>query len=333
MASRSTRRRGSRQFWPRVRAKSSTAKVNSWDSKVLPKETNLLGFPGYKVAMTHIGVIDNFSNTPTKGTEISVPVTVIECPPIKVLSVKLLALDEYGNLQIVKEATAQVKDKHLAKKLDMPKKASKTPSSDDLIKSASELAVEEVRLKVMTNPSNTSIGKKKPEIIELVASGSVEDQIKFGVEKLGQEIKLSEVFSGGELLDSHAVTIGKGHQGSVKRFGVKLTSHKSEKQRRHAGNVGAWTPTRVLTTQPLPGQHGYHERTEWNKWVLKVSDKPEEINPSSGFRKYGLVKNEYLLVKGSIQGPSKRAITLVRTIRPNDRYPKIAPEITYISKK
>jgi large subunit ribosomal protein L3 len=332
MANKSTRKRGSKAFWPRVRANKSTAVVNSWASKALPKETNFLGFPGYKVGMTNIGLIDNFSHTITKGTEVNVPVTIIECPPVKVLSVKLLKNDEYGNLQILKELSAQIKDKHLAKKVDLAKKAQKTESIENLIEFSAEHDVDSVRVKVSTTPSETTVGKKKPEVLELAVSGSIEEQIKFAFEKLGKEVKLSEVFDGGELVDSHAITTGKGHQGAVKRFGVKLTSHKSEKTRRHAGNVGAWTPSRVLTTIPLPGQHGYHERTEWNKWILKVSNNPEEINPQEGFARYGVVKSDYILIKGSVQGTRKRMITLVRALRPNKRYPKVAPQITYINK-
>ena len=332
MGSPSTRKRGSKQYWPRVRSQKPTAVVNSWDSKILPKEANFLGFPGYKVGMTNIGMIDNFSHTLTKGTEINTAVTILECPPIKVLSVKLLGLDEYGNEQIVKEVSVQVKDKFLSRKIDAPKKAPKAQSAEDLVKFANENEVYDVRATVITTPSQTTIGKKKPEILELGISGSIEDKINFAVSKLGKEIKVSEVYSGGELVDSHGITKGKGHQGAVKRFGVKLTSHKSEKKRRHAGNVGAWTPHRVLTTIPLPGQHGYHERTEWNKWILKVSSNPEEINPDKGFTGYGLVHNDFLLIKGSIQGPRKRLITFVRATRPNKRYPKIGPQVTYINR-
>lgn len=331
MANISTRRRGSRQFWPRVRAQKPTAVVGSWASKIAPKESNLLGFPAYKVGMSHLTLIDNFSHTRTKGTEINVPVTVLECPPVKVLSVKLLADDDYGNLQIKKEVSTPLKDKHLTKKIAANKKSTKAPTAEELINFAEENEVEQVRLKVVTSPSETTIGKKKPEILEIAVSGSLTEQITFGLSKLGQEVKMSEVFQGGELVDSHGITKGKGFQGAVKRFGVKLTSHKSEKKRRHAGNVGAWTPSRVLTTQPLPGQHGYHERTEWNKWILKVSDKPDEINPKAGFKHYGNVKTEYLLVKGSVQGPVKRMVTLVRSIRPNERYPKVAPQIVSIN--
>lgn len=331
MAAPSTRKRGSKQFWPRVRAKKLTPVVNSWKSKQLPKETSLLGFVGYKVGMTNIGVIDNFSHRKTKGLETNVPVTIIECPPIKVLSVKLYNVDEYENLQIAKEVSAQVKDKHISRKVPTSKKPIKIPSVEELTNSAKELVVEQVRVKVMTQPSQTTIGKKKPEIVELGISGSVEEAITYAHSILGKEIKASELFKGGELFDVHGITTGKGHQGAVKRFGVKLTSHKSEKQRRHAGNVGAWTPSRVPHTVPLPGQHGMHERTEWNKWLLKVGDNVDEINARAGFRHYGLVRGEYLLVKGSVQGPVKRLVTLVRATRPNKRYPTVAPEITYIN--
>lgn len=332
MASSSTRKRGSKQFWPRTRARKVTAQVGSWASKDV-KEVGFLGFPVYKVGMTNIGMIDNFSHTVTKGTEINTPVTVLECPSIKIMSVRLFADDEYGNLQVVKEVEAKIKDKNLSRKLDVAKKTTKTPSEEDLINFAKENVVEGVKVKVITTPSEvSSLGKKKPEILELGVSGSVEDAIKFALSKLGTEVKMSEVFKAGELVDSHGVTKGFGFQGAVKRFGVKLTSHKSEKTRRHAGNVGAWTPSRVTHTVPLAGQTGFHLRTEWNKWILKVSDNVEEINPAAGFAHYGLVKNEFMLIKGSVQGPKKRVITLVKATRPNKRYPKVAPEITYINK-
>ena len=329
----STRKRGSKQFWPRVRAAKPTAVVNSWKSKTASKETNFLGFPGYKVSMTNIGVIDNFSHTLTKGTQINVPVTILECPPVKVLSFKLLAADEYGNLQIFKEVSTQLKDKYLQRKVSaQKKKLSEKPVPEKLIESAKEAVVEEVRLKVVTTPSKTSIGKKKPEILEIGVSGTIEEQIRFAVEKLGEEVRVSDVFNPGDLTDSYGITQGYGHQGAVKRFGVKLTSIKSEKKRRHAGNVGAWTPARVPHTVPLPGQTGYHQRIELNKWILKISDNPEEINRKEGFKRYGEVKNDFLLIKGSLQGPVKRLITLTRAARPNPRYPKVAPEITYINK-
>jgi len=332
MASARRPRRGSLQYWPRKRARKIYARIGSWNSKDLPKEVNFLGFPGYKVGMTQIGVIDNFSHSLSKGSEVSYPVTILECPPVYVVSLRLFKRDDLGNLQVYKEFVTKIKDKYLKRKIPLFKKKSKIPSVDELKKLLSEENIEDIRVKIFTQPSKTTIGKKKPEVLELGISGSVEEKLTFAYDKLGKEVKVSEVFKGGELVDSHGITKGKGFQGAVKRFGVKLTSHKSEKKRRHAGNVGAWTPSRVFTTVPLPGQTGYHLRTEYNKWILKVGSDVNEINPKSGFKGYGLVKDDYLLVKGSLQGSRKRLISLVRAIRPNPKYPKIAPEITYISK-
>ncbi len=332
MGSSSTRKRGSKQFWPRVRAKKITPVVNNWVVKNPPKEANFLGFPVYKVGMTNVSLIDNFSHTLNKGKEISTAVTILECPSVKILSLRMIGYDEYGNRQVLKEVSAKLKDKNLSRKIDIAKKNIAMPSLEDLKKFAKENEVLELRVKVVTNPSLTTIGKKRPDILELGVSGNIEDALNFSYSKIGAEVKASQVLSSGELVDSHAVTTGKGFQGAVKRFGVKLTSHKSEKKRRHAGNVGAWTPTRVTHTIPLAGQHGFHERTEWNKWILKISDKIDEINNSSGFRGYGIVKNEYMLVKGSVAGPKKRLLTLVKATRPNKRYPKVAPEITYINR-
>ena len=83
---------------------------------------------------------------------------------MKVLSIRLFANDEYGNLQVVKEESAQIKDKNLSRKVNVQKKASKNSTVEELITFAKENDVEDVRVKVVTSPSTTSIGKKKPEI-------------------------------------------------------------------------------------------------------------------------------------------------------------------------
>ena len=54
------------------------------------------------------------------------------------------------------------------------------------------------------------------------------------------------------------------------------------------------------------GQTGFHQRTEFNKRVLKISHPEEdEITPSGGFLHYGEVRNSYVLIEGSVPGPLK----------------------------
>ena len=72
----------------------------------------------------------------------------------------------------------------------------------------------------------------------------------------------------------------------------------------------------------------------FNKKVLKIAsaDEVDQINPDGGFIKYGLVKNDYILIKGSVPGPSKRLVILRQAIRPTKKSEDI-PQINYISTK
>jgi large subunit ribosomal protein L3 len=71
-----------------------------------------------------------------------------------------------------------------------------------------------------------------------------------------------------------------------------------------------------MYTVPRAGQMGYQTRTEYNKRLLKISDKVEEVNPKCGFQNFGMVKEKFAIIKGSIPGPSKRCIGLRKSIRP-----------------
>ena len=64
------------------------------------------------------------------------------------------------------------------------------------------------------------------------------------------------------------------------------------------------------------GQTGYHQRTEFNKRILKISN-PEDasITPDGGFLHYGEVKSDYVLVKEVFPGPAKRMVRFRDAIR------------------
>jgi len=142
-----------------------------------------------------------------------------------------------------------------------------------------------------------------------LTGGSVEDQLNFAKEKLGEEFSFADAFEEGKLTDIVAVTKGYGWQGVIRRFGGKLQSHKNSKKRRQHGNLGDFGTGYVRKTIRQGGQTGYHQRTEFNKRVLRISN-PEEhtITPAGGFLHYGEVKSQYILIKGSVPGPAKRLI-------------------------
>ena len=190
---------------------------------------------------------------------------------------------------------------------------------------------DDIKILIYTQPKLTTIGKKKPEVFELALGGKIEDKFNWAKENLGKEINVADVFAEGQHVDIRAITKGKGLSGPMKRFGISRTSHKSEKGVRTPANLGAWTGSRQWRVAKA-GQLGYQMRTELNKWLLKMGTDAKEVNNKAGFKRYGLVKNPFILVKGSIAGAAKRLVTLVIPMRPDRRHPSEAPSIQYISK-
>ena len=323
--------RGSMAFSPRKRARSETPHVSSW-AAVDGDETKILGFAGYKVGMSHIMAVDYRKKSTTAGQEIRMPVTVVEVPPMKAIGVRAYIKDTYG-LRTLTEAWDKKFDDDLERKLPLPK----DHDAKSAWKKMKDEDVEEIRLLVHTQPKLvTGIPKKKPEIMEMgVGGGSIEDQIKFSKDMLGKEFTVNDFAEDGEMLDAIAITTGYGFQGHVKRWGVKLLTHKNSKHRRMIGNLGPFSPGYVVSTVPQAGQTGYHQRTEYNKRLLKIGDNPDEINPKGGFLNYGLIRGSYALIHGSLPGPSKRLIRFRKAVRFHGTRAnvKVAPEITMVSQE
>ncbi|MGC8940906.1 MAG: 50S ribosomal protein L3 [Candidatus Nanoarchaeia archaeon] len=317
-------RRGSLGFWPRKRAK----RIYPAPNFARIDEPKLLGFLGYKAGMTSVIFIDNRPKSPTKGEEVHTPATVLECPPLTVFGIRLYSKTTYG-LKVLGEVWAEKLDKNLARKIKLPKKQKWTVEKlKELLPKSNE-----VRVLIHTNPAESGLGKKKPEILEIPIGGSVEQQFNYAISIFGKQVPITEIFKPGQYVDVHAVTKGKGFEGDIKRFGIKLASHKAEFGRRHRGTMGPITPAVTGWWIAQPGQFGYNTRTEYNKQILKIA-MPKEINPNpiSGFIRYGLVKNTYVLLAGSVPGPKKRTIILTFPIRKN-KLPEQAPEIVHISTK
>ncbi len=260
-------RSGSVAFSPRKRAAKETPRIKSWP---LDDEPKLLGLAGYKVGMTHVMMIDNDKNSPTNGMEIFTPVTVLEVPPIVVMGVRSYEKTTHG-LKVITEVIADNLDEELSRKISLPNSYKKSEAIANIKKSLEDCA--EVKLLVHTNPKVTSVPKKKPEIFECGIGGKTpEEKLNTAIELLGKEIKANEIFSEGEFVDSIGVTKGKGFQGPVKRWGIRIQYGKAARssKKRHIGSMGPWTPSRTMWTVPQAGQMGYHKRTEYNKKILKI---------------------------------------------------------------
>jgi large subunit ribosomal protein L3 len=324
MATTRSPRRGSMQFWHRVRAKRIYPRIRTWATA---KDTGFLGFAGYKAGMTHLMVRENNPNSLSKGEEVFTPVTIIECPPLKISSIHFYKNSPKG-LKVAAEVPFKA-DKELGRRLVLPKKLNDSKLAE-VEKRISEFV--DVRVMAYTQPKLTGIGQKRPALFELGISGkTVADKLAFIKQFIGKDISIKDVFRPGQQLDIKGVSTGKGFQGTTKRFGSAVRGRKTEKAKRGIGTLGPWHPHHVLYTVPQPGKMGFHTRTEYNKWLLAINDKPAEINPKGGLGGYGVVKNEYVLIKGGIIGPVKRMIRMNLAIRPSKKIVKEAPEITYIS--
>jgi len=306
MGKKSKPRAGSMAFYPRKRAAKETPVFSSFQTGSKITGVKALNFFGYKAGMLHLLAKNAYAKSHMSGQTMQVPCTVIECPPLRVFGIRAYGKGTYGK-RVLGEVLAAKTDKHLHKRQKSLARRKKEHKVEDLEKKKEEIF--EIRLLVHTNPSLTGIGKKKPEISEIALSGSMEEQLKLAKEKLGQEIRLQEVFKEQQFVDVKAITKGFGTTGPVKRFGVKVFGRKG-KYHRKPGTYGPWNPSTIMFTVARAGQHGYHARVEFNKKILMVSSDFKKISPKQGFEDYGSVKNDFLLLAGSTPGPVKRLVAL-----------------------
>jgi len=159
-----------------------------------------------------------------------------------------------------------------------------------------------------------------PFVFEVAVSGKdARTQYEYVKSILGREMRINDVFQIGQNIDVFGITRGKGIEGPVTRFGVKRKQHKSRKSVRAVGTLGPISPAVVMYTVARQGQRGFHQRTEYNKRILIISnidkDGQNSINPGGGFKHFGLVRGDYIVVRGSVPGVPKRLLKMRQPIR------------------
>ena len=328
-------RRGSLGYSPRKRASRLVPRVKSWPSIDIGEPVPL-AFLGYKAGMTHVYMVDDDPNSPTRGSEVFTPVTIVEAPPMYVLAVRAYGYDPNRGLYTIGEAwTSPPPELEIERKI-------KRFNSGNPEASLSKIEglidrVMEVRLIASSQPKLVGgLGKKKPDVVEIKLGGvgDVSKLLDYAREKLGQLIPVTEVFRVGQLVDVIGVTKGRGFQGVVKRWGVKELP-RWHKHRKGSRKIGARSHGRgTFWETPQAGQMGFHRRTEFNKRILEIGEDGYRVTPAGGFLHYGIVRSTYLMLEGSIPGTPKRPIVLRWPIRPPRGYDVAEarrPEITYVS--
>jgi large subunit ribosomal protein L3 len=318
---------GSLAYLPRGRAKRTVGRIRFWPK--VEEGPTLLGFMGYKAGMTHIVMVEDKPGSLHLGKEASHPATILDVPPIIVFAIRAYTKDQYG-LHTFTEAWMKSPPKDFDRALVLPEEFNTEENLKKIEENMEKIA--EIRLLTATQPRLAAVPKKKPDISEIkVDGGSIQEQLEYAKSLLGKTVSITDVFKEGHYLDAIAISKGKGFQGPVKRWGINILPRKSRKTKRGVAAIGPWKPARVLYTVPRAGQMGYHQRTEYNKRILKIGVDGKDVTPKGGFLNYGQVKGTYVIVDGSVPGPAKRLVRLRYPVRPPTKIPDAAPNITYIS--
>jgi len=327
-------RRGSLGVRPRKRAEDIVPRIKSFPKVSLSKVAPL-AFLGYKVGMTHAFVVDPVPTSPTYGKEIFVPVTVVETPPMMLAGLRLYGRNPesgkfaLGEAWASREALEKANIDRLIKNFD-------PPQLDEVSKEleAALDRVVEVRALLLSVPNHAGgPSQKKPFLMEVALSEApVKVQYEYLKNALGSWLRVSEVFTAGMLVDVIGVTKGRGFQGVIKRFGVKELPrwHKHRKASRTVASRGSQVG--ALSTTPQAGQMGFHRRTDFNKLILYIGSAEEaaRYQPPGGWKNYGVIRSDFMLLKGSVMGTKKRPLVLRYPIRPPANFKPLQVKLTYV---
>ena len=306
-------RRGSLAYLPRSRAKSMEARIRTWP-EIEGDQPKLLGHAGFKAACMRIASIDDREKTPNFGKQLVSLGTVVVTPPMMIIGIRGYSKDRYG-LDSIFDIYAK----------DLPKELSrlfKTKHDEKGLEKSEKLLgqIEDLFAIAAIMPSRAGLEQKKPYVFEVaVKGGDIQKQFAFLKEILGKEVKIDQVFQKGAEVDTAAITKGKGFEGPITRWGVKKKQHKSRKSVRALGTLGPISPATIMYTVPRAGQRGFHQRTQYNSRIMIIGNSENEemkVNPSGGFKHFGLVKGDYVIIRGSIPGTYRRLIKLRAPVRP-----------------
>jgi large subunit ribosomal protein L3e len=339
-------RHGSLGFLPRKRTRHHKGRIRSFPKDDASKPCHLTAFVGYKAGMTHIGREIKRQASKLDKTEVVEATTVIETPPLKGAGLVGYVETPRG-LRALKTIWANTLNNDFKRRLyknwyrSKRKAFTKYSLTDKTVLENEFKRIKKyctiIRLIAHTQPSLLNVRSKKAHVYEIqVNGGSIAQKVDFAHALFEKDIAIDTVFKTGDNADVIGVTKGKGFSGVTKRYGTKLLPKKTHRGYRKVGCIGAWHPERVRFQVPRAGQLGYHHRTEINKRIYRVGKKDDlgsastendltkkDINPIGGWPHYGLIKNDWVMIKGCCVGPKKRILVLrIPIVTPTSRISK-----------
>lgn len=342
-------RSGSLAFLPRRRTRHHRGRIRSFPRDDAKAPIHLTAFVGYKAGMTHVARHhEKREGKKIIKRDIVEPVTIIETPPMKIVGLVgyvetprgLRALATVWAQHIPEEVKRRFYKNWVNSKKKAFSKYAQRWQEDEKSKNSIKRDLERVKkyctvVRVLTSTQLTKLNfrQRKAHLIEIqVNGGTVAQKVDWAFGKFESEVSVGEIFNDNEMIDTIGVTRGKGTEGVIKRFGVTRMPRKTHRGLRKVGCIGAWHPAAVKWTVARRGQLGYHHRTEQNKKIYRVgaganrgvknnatteADAIEKnITPLGGFPQYGVVNNDFVMLKGCVVGTRKRPIVLRKSIFP-----------------
>jgi len=228
--------------------------------------------------MTHISRHLERPGSYNHGKDITEAVTIIECPAMTVVGIvgykstskglvklgvvwakhlsqdflkRISRSDKQEKLKIAYKSyieKANKDDKFITEKLNTFRKEA------DVIR-----VIAHTNLRKINHPGDKKYinGQKKAHVLEIqINGGNTGDKVNFANGLLERNVSVNTVFNDGELCDTIAVTTGKGFSGLIARFHTKKLPRKTHRGLRKVGCIGAWHPSRVMSTVARAGQKG-----------------------------------------------------------------------------
>jgi large subunit ribosomal protein L3e len=337
-------RHGSKGFLPKKRSRRHRGKVKAFPKDDQSKPVHLTAFIGYKAGMTHVVREVDKPGSKINKKETLESVTIVEAPPMYIVGV-VGYIDTPRGLRTFRTVWAQhlaedckrrfYKNWYKSKKKAHSKSAKKWADDDGKKEIEKDLAKMKKYCSVIRVIAHTQMKllrhrEKKAHIMEIqLNGGTVADKVDFARTHFETQIPVSQVFEQNEMIDVIGVTKGHGFKGVVARWHVKKLPRKTHKGLRKVACIGAWHPSRVKFSVARAGQKGYHHRTEINKKIYRIGasalkDKAnastqaditeKTITPMGGFPHYGIVNQDYVMIKGAVVGAKKRVLTLRKSL-------------------
>jgi len=335
-------RHGSLAFLPRKRTKHHRGKVKSFPKDDQSKPPHLTAFMAYKAGMTHVVRDVDKVGSKVHKKEVVQPVTVLEAPPMTITGIVGYVETPTG-LRTLTTVWAQhlsteflrrlYKNWYRAKKKAFTRYQKLYANREKTIDRELERIkkyCQVVRVIAHTQIGLVKLEQRKAHVMEIqVNGGSVADKVEWAKQQLEKQVPITGVFNVNQVIDVIASTKGHGNTGVTTRWGTTRLPRKTHRGLRKVACIGSWHPANIGYSVARAGQDGYHHRVERNKKIFYIgngADKAnattefdltnKQITPLGGFVNYGIVNNDFLLLKGSVPGHVKRVITLRQTLHP-----------------